>query len=73
MRTGHRLRSIPALLAAAAALCLAVPRAFAQVGGLGCGPNNSGDTTTSIQWSWLPDASAPYAVYNAVTGVKLTR
>ena len=72
MRTGHRSRSIPALLAAAAALCLGIARADAQVGGLGCGPNNSGDTTTSIQWSWLPDAGAPYAVYNSATGAKLT-
>jgi len=40
-----------------------------SVGGVGCGPNNSGDTSTSIQWAWS-DAGAVirYNVYNSSSG-----
>jgi N-acetylneuraminic acid mutarotase len=42
-----------------------------SVTGVSCGGNNSGDTPTSIQWSWSPASVVSYNVYNATTGVKL--
>ena len=43
-----------------------------SVSGVGCGPNRSGDTTTSIQWGWV-DAGAviKYNVYDSSNGVLL--
>ena len=44
------------------------------IGGVGCGANNSGDTSTSIQWNWNPFGAAAsyYRVYNSSTGVLLS-
>jgi hypothetical protein len=42
------------------------------VTGLTCGPDGSGDTPTSIQWSWTPVSALSYRVYNSSTGVLLS-
>jgi hypothetical protein len=40
---------------------------------IGCGTNNSGDTTTSIPWTWNAVASASsYNVYNSSSGALIT-
>ena len=40
---------------------------------IGCGVNNSGNTTTSIQWSWSDAGSVlHYNVYNSSTGVVIS-
>ena len=71
MRTGSRLRSIPAFLAAAA-LCLCAARAAAVSTVVTCGPNNSGNTTTSIQWAWNDEGTVDYYnVYNSSNGFLL--
>ncbi len=41
------------------------------VSGLTCGANGSGDTPTSIQWSWTPASANSYNVYNSSTGLKI--
>ncbi|MFI5362637.1 MAG: kelch repeat-containing protein [Elusimicrobiota bacterium] len=42
------------------------------VNAVSCGPNNSGDTTTSIAWSWTDAGSVTnYNIYNSTTGLLL--
>ena len=46
-------------------------KTLSSVSGITCGSNKSGDTGTSIQWSWSPGSALSYNVYDAVSGVKL--